>query len=173
MIYDLNDKRPVLDGECYVAPDATIIGDVRLGHQSSVWFQSVVRADNDMIQIGARSNVQDACVLHVDEGVPLIIGDGVSIGHQVMLHGCTVRDGALVGINAVVLNHAVIGAHALVGANALVPEGKEIPPRSLALGSPAKVVRTLSDEEVANIAYIAAHYAEKSKQYREQLRAWS
>ena len=173
MIYSLGEHQPVFEGDYYVAPDATVVGALTLGHESSVWFQSVIRADNDRITIGARTNIQDASVLHVDEGVPVTIGDNVSIGHQVMLHGCTVQDGALVGINAVVLNHAVIGAGALVGANALVPEGKQIPPRSLALGSPAKVIRELSDEEVANIMMIADHYAEKSKIYRERLKAWS
>lgn len=172
MIYNLGEHRPVFDGDYYVAPDATVIGALTMGADSSVWFKSVIRADNDTITIGRRTNIQDASVLHVDEGVPLTLGDNVSIGHQVMLHGCTVHDGALVGINAVVLNHAVIGEGALVGANALVPEGKTIPPRSLALGSPARVVRELDDEEVANIARIAEHYAQKAQQYREQLSAW-
>jgi carbonic anhydrase/acetyltransferase-like protein (isoleucine patch superfamily) len=170
MIYTLGERRPTFHGDYYVAPDAAVIGSVEMGADASVWFQSVVRGDNDLISIGARSNVQDACVLHVDEGVPLTIGAEVSLGHQVMLHGCTVRDGCLIGINAVVLNHAVIGEGSLVGANALIPEGKEIPPRSLVLGSPGRVVRTLSDEQVADLRRIAQHYVDKAKLYRDALR---
>jgi carbonic anhydrase/acetyltransferase-like protein (isoleucine patch superfamily) len=173
MIYSLGERHPRLDGDSFIAPDATVIGSVHMGAGASVWFQCVVRADNDSIRIGARSNIQDACVLHVDEGVPLHIGDGVSIGHQVMLHGCTIGNGSLVGINAVVLNHAVIGEDCLIGANALVPEGKEIPPRSLVLGSPGRVVRSLTDEQVEGLRAIAAHYVEKSRVYRSELRVFS
>ena len=172
MIYTLGERRPSFKGNYYVAPDAAVIGSVAMGNDASVWFQSVVRGDNDLITIGERSNVQDACVLHVDEGVPLTIGTNVSLGHQVMLHGCTIEDGCLIGINAVVLNHAVIGEGSLVGANALVAEGKTIPPRSLVLGSPGRVVRTLTDEQVADIQHIAQHYVDKARQYREELQVW-
>ena len=173
MIYTLGERCPTFHGEYYVAPDAAVIGAVSMGNDASVWFQSVVRGDNDLITIGERSNVQDACVLHVDDGVPLTIGANVSLGHQVMLHGCTIQDGCLIGINAVVLNHAVIGEGSLIGANALVAEGKEIPPRSLVLGSPGRVVRTLTDAQVAEIKRIAQHYVDKAKQYRDALRVWT
>lgn len=172
MIYSLGDRHPQLAGDNYIAPDATLIGSVILGREANVWFKSVLRADNEPIRIGARSNIQDACVLHVDPGIPLHIGEGVSVGHQAMLHGCTIGNGALVGIKAVVLNHAVIGKDALIGANALVAEGKEIPPRSLVLGSPGRVVRTLSDEEVAGVRAIADNYVKRGREYRAGLRNW-
>jgi carbonic anhydrase/acetyltransferase-like protein (isoleucine patch superfamily) len=172
MIYSLGNRQPHFDGDNYIAPDATLVGAVSLGRDASVWFQSVLRADNEPIVIGERSNIQDASVLHVDDGVPLHIGCGVSIGHQVMLHGCRIEDGALIGINAVVLNHAVIGAESLVGANALIPEGKQIPPRSLVLGSPGRVVRELSDEEVQGLRAIADHYVAKGREYRTELQPW-
>jgi carbonic anhydrase/acetyltransferase-like protein (isoleucine patch superfamily) len=172
VIYTLDERRPEFRGDTYVAPDATLIGSVVMGHESSVWFKSIVRADNEPITIGERSNVQDACVLHVDDGVPLTVGSNVSIGHQVTLHGCTIHDGCLIGINAVVLNHAVIGEDSIVGASTLITEGKEIPPRSLVVGSPGRVVRTLTDEQVAGLRDIAQHYVDKSKLYRTSLREW-
>ena len=152
MLFALGDRRVELRGQHhFVAPNATLIGRVILGDESSVWFNVVIRGDNDTITIGARTNVQDAAVLHADDGVPLVVGPAVSIGHLAMLHGCTIGEGTLVGIKAVVLNHAVIGRECLIGANALIPEGKVIPDRSLVVGSPGKVVRTLTDEEVARI----------------------
>ena len=172
MIYSLGDHHPTLAGDNFIAPDATVIGSVTMGREASVWFQCVLRADDDHIHIGARSNIQDASVLHEDEGVPLHIGDDVSIGHQVMLHGCSIGDGALIGINAVVLNHARIGEECLIGANALVAEGKQIPPRSLVLGSPGRVVRELNDEEVQGLRAIAEHYVQKARSYRSDLRPW-
>jgi len=170
VIYTVGDRRPEFRGDYYVAPDATVIGSVILGQDASVWFQSVVRGDNDLITIGARSNIQDASVLHVDEGVPLTIGADVSVGHQAMLHGCTIEDGCLIGIHSTVLNHTVIGAGSIVGANSLIAENKTIPPRSLVLGSPGRVVRTLSEEQSAALLAIARHYVDKSKLYRESLR---
>ena len=170
MIYSLGDRRVQTRGDYYVADNAVVVGSVILGHAASVWFNSVVRGDNDLITIGAGTNIQDAAVLHVDEGVPLTLGANVSVGHHAMLHGCTVEDGALVGINAVVLNHAVIGRGSLVGAGALVPEGKVIPERALAVGAPARVVRTLTDDDVAGIERIAHHYVEKARRYRTELR---
>ena len=170
MIYSLGDRRVEIRGDYYVADNAVVIGSVVLGHGASVWFGGVVRGDNDVITIGDGTNVQDAAVLHVDEGVPLSLGANVSIGHRAALHGCTVEDGALIGIGAVVLNHAVIGAGSLVGAGALVPEGKVIPERSLAVGSPTRVVRTLTDEDVAGIEGIARHYVERARRYRAELR---
>ena len=170
MIYSLGDRHVETRGDYYVADNAVVVGSVILGHGASVWFNSVVRGDNDLITIGDGTNIQDAAVLHVDEGVPLVLGADVSVGHQAMLHGCTVQDGALVGINAVVLNHAVIGRGSLVGAGALVPEGKVIPERSLAVGTPARVVRTLTEEDAAGIERIVRHYVEKARWYREELR---
>ena len=170
MIYSLGDRHVETRGDYYVADNAVVVGSVILGHGASVWFNSVVRGDNDLITIGEGTNIQDAAVLHVDEGVPLVLGADVSVGHQATLHGCTVEDGALVGISAVVLNHAVIGRGSLVGAGALVPEGKVIPERSLAVGTPARVVRTLTEEDAAGIERIARHYVEKARWYREELR---
>jgi len=170
MIYSLGDRHVRMRGDFYVADNAVVVGSVILGHDASVWFNSVVRGDNDLITIGDGANVQDSAVLHVDEGVPLTLGANVSVGHLAMLHGCTVEDGALVGINAVVLNHAVIGRGSLIGAGALVPEGKVIPERSLAVGTPARVVRTLTEEDVAGIERIARHYVEKARHYRAALR---
>jgi carbonic anhydrase/acetyltransferase-like protein (isoleucine patch superfamily) len=170
VIYTVGDRRPEFRGDYYVAPDATVIGSVVLERDASVWFQSVVRGDNDRITIGERSNVQDACVLHVDEGVPLTLGADVSVGHQVVLHGCTIEDGCLIGINSTILNNTVIGAGSIVGANSLVAENKTIPPRSLVLGSPGRVVRTLSEEKSAALLAFARHYVEKSRLYRESLR---
>ena len=170
MIYSLGDRRAEFLGDYYVAPSASLIGSVVLGNDASVWFNCVVRGDNDVITIGANSNVQDASVLHIDSGVPLTLGANVSIGHMVMLHGCTIGDNSLIGINAVVLNHARIGKNCLVGANTLITEGKEIPDGSLVLGSPGRVARSLTEAEIEGIAEIARHYVEKSKQYRTSLR---
>ena len=170
MIYTLGERRVEMRGDCYVADNAAVIGSVVLGHEASVWFNSVVRGDNDVITIGDGTNIQDSAVLHVDEGFPLTLGTNVSVGHHAMLHGCTVEDGALVGINAVVLNSAVIGRGSLIGAGALVAEGKVIPERSLVVGSPGRIVRTLTEEDAAGIERIARHYVEKAKWYREKLR---
>ena len=169
MLYALGERRVEMRGNFYVADNAVVIGAVVLGHDASVWFNGVVRGDNDVITIGDGTNVQDAAVLHVDEGLPLTLGANVSVGHRAVLHGCTVEDGALVGIGAVVLNRAVIGRGSLVGANALVPEGKVIPERSLVVGSPARVVRTLTEEDAAGIEGIARHYVEMARWYREKL----
>lgn len=168
--YTLGDLTPHIDPSAFVAAEATLIGAVTLGAGASVWPGAAIRADNEPIAIGENSNVQEGAVLHVDAGRPLRIGRNVTVGHQAMLHGCTVEDGALIGIQAVVLNGAVIGRHSLVGAGALVTEGKTFPERSLILGAPAKAVRTLSDEEVANLAESARSYAERAQQYRETLR---
>ena len=169
MIYSLGDRWVQMRGDVHVADNAVVVGSVILGHGASVWFNAVVRGDNDVITIGDGTNVQDAAVLHVDEGVPLTLGTNVSVGHHATLHGCTVEDGALIGIGAVVLNHAVIGRGSLVGAGALVPERKVIPERSLVVGSPARVVRTLTEEDAAGIERIAHHYVEKARRYRTEL----
>ena len=169
-IYTLGDRQPVLGHEAWVAPNATIIGDVRLGDQASVWWNAVVRGDNDTITIGAGSNIQDGSVLHADDGVPLTIGANVTVGHLVMLHGCTVGEQSLIGIKSVILNKAQIGRHCIIGANSLIPEGKVIPERSLVMGSPGKVVRQLSDDEVARLLLAAQGYVENARRYRAELK---
>ena len=170
-LYALDGKTPVVHSSTWIAPSASIIGDAELKADTSVWFGAVIRADNDHISIGERSNVQDGAVLHIDDGVPLTIGTDVTIGHHAMLHGCTVGDGSLVGIHAVILNRVVIGRNCLIGANALIPEGRVIPDRSLVLGSPGRVVRQLTDEEVEGLMRSAAGYVDKSRLYRDSLQA--
>ncbi len=168
-IFTLGDKSPQLGAEVWVAPNATVIGDVRLGANASVWWNAVLRGDNDPITIGVGTNIQDGSVLHTDEGVPMHIGDQVTVGHLVMLHGCTVGDGSLIGIGSVILNRAVIGKGCIVGANTLIPEGKVFPDRVLIVGSPGKVIRELSDEEVARLQGSAAHYVANAARYRSSL----
>ena len=169
MIYALGNKTPQLLGNNYIAPNATVIGDVILGHNTSVWWNVVIRGDNDTITLGDNVNIQDGAVLHTDEGVALTLENDVSVGHMAMLHGCTVKEGSLIGIKAVVLNRAVIGRDCLVGANALIPEGKIIPDRSLVVGSPGRVVRQLNDVEVASVRSIARHYTDNAARYLQQL----
>lgn len=167
--YSLPGKTPQLAASSWVAPNATIIGDVRLGDGASVWWNAVLRGDNDPITIGDNSNVQDGSVLHTDEGVPLTLGRNVTVGHLVMLHGCTVGDNSLIGIGAVVLNRAVIGRNSIVGANTLIPEGKVYPDGVLILGSPGKVVRQLDDAEIARLAHSADHYVDNAQRYAQGL----
>lgn len=169
MLFNLGSNQISLPQSCYVAPGAVVIGNVVFGENCSVWFNAVIRGDNDLISIGDGSNVQDGSVLHVDSGYPIAIGKQVTIGHKVMLHGCSVADGSLIGMNAVVLNGAEIGTQCLIGANALVTEGMKIPPRSLVLGSPAKVVKTLDDSHLAGLTSAAKHYQEKIALYKNQL----
>lgn len=170
-IYSLGDKHPRCAADTWVADNATLLGSVILESGASVFFGAVIRGDNDLITIGAGSNVQDNAVLHTDAGIPLTLGKSVTVGHQAMLHGCSVGDGSLIGIGAIILNRASIGKHSLVAAGAMVPEGKSYPDRSLILGTPAKVVRTLSDEEVAQLLLGAAQYVERWKLYAAQLRS--
>lgn len=169
--YQIDGLAPNFAEGAWAAPSADLIGDVRLGERASVWFGAVIRADNTPIIIGAGSNIQDGAVGHSDPGAPLIIGAGVTVGHQAILHGCTVRDGALVGMGARVLNGAVVGERCLVGAGALVTEGKIFEPEMLIVGSPARAIRALSEQEVAALALSAAHYAEKAAHYAASLRA--
>ena len=170
-LFRLGDKQPQLGDNAWIADNATVIGDVRLGAQASVWWNTTLRGDNDPIHIGERSNIQDGSVLHTDEGVPMHIGANVTVGHLVMLHGCTIGDGCLVGIGSVILNRAVIGKNSIVGANTLIPEGKVFPERSLIVGSPGKVVRELSDEEVGKLQKSADHYVANAARYRSELQA--
>ena len=165
-IYKLGDRIPQIAGTAYVHESATVVGSVVLGEDVSVWPQAVIRGDTSTITIGARSNVQDGSILHVDADVPLTIGEDVTIGHQVMLHGCTIGDGSLIGIQAVVLNNAVIGQGCLVGAGALVTEGKVFPDNVMILGSPARVVRELGPDDVARVRRGATHYVAEAANYR-------
>ena len=170
MLHSLGDRHVELRGSRhFIAHNATVVGSVILEEDVSIWFNAVLRGDNDVITIGARTNVQDGAVLHTDAGIRLTLGNGVTIGHQAMLHGCTVGDGSLIGIQAVVLNHAVIGRESLVGAKTLVPEGKVYPDRSLIVGTPGRVVRTLTDADLANLRAAADIYVEKIARYRTGL----
>jgi carbonic anhydrase/acetyltransferase-like protein (isoleucine patch superfamily) len=169
-IYQLGDDAPSIHPSAWVADSAQVIGRVDLGEDASVWFGTVVRGDVERIRIGARSNVQDNSVLHADPGSPLSIGDDVLIGHQCTVHGCTVGDGSLIGIQAVILNGARIGRNCLVGAGALVTEGKDFPDNSLILGAPAKVVRELSAAEVAAFQQGAKRYVQNARRYAAQLK---
>ncbi len=166
-IYKLGNHIPTIAPSAYVHESAVVVGEVTLGEQVSVWPHAVVRGDTASISVGDRSNVQDGAVLHVDADVPLTIGEDVTIGHQVMLHGCTIGDGSLIGIQAVVLNGAVIGKGCLVGAGSLVTEGKTFPDNVMILGAPARVIRQLSPEDVARVRHGAEHYAEAAVAYRE------
>ena len=168
-LYTLGAKHPTLAPDAWVAPSASLIGDVRLEAGASIWFGAVLRGDNEPITIGEGSNVQENAVLHVDPGAPLVLGSNVTVGHQAMLHGCTIGDNSLVGIQAVVLNHARIGRNCLVGAGALVTEGKTFAPKSLIVGAPAGAVKTLTDEQLAGLRMSAAVYVEKAKRYADAL----
>jgi carbonic anhydrase/acetyltransferase-like protein (isoleucine patch superfamily) len=169
-VYSYSEYIPKIDASAYIADTATVIGQVTLARDTSIWPQAVLRADNEPIEIGPGSNVQEGAVLHNDPGFVLTIGAGVTIGHQAMLHGCAVGDGSLIGIQAVVLNGAVIGRNCLVGAGAVVTEGKVFPDNSVILGAPAKVVRQLSDEDAAKLAGNAREYVEKARRYKTLLK---
>lgn len=172
MLYELQDRKVRLSGSGqFIAPSAQIIGDVLLEHESSVWFGAVIRGDNDLITIGAGSNVQDGAVLHTDAGIPLTLGENVTIGHQAMLHGCKVGACSLIGIQAVVLNRASIGSCCIVGAQTLVPEGMVIPDGVLVLGSPARIKRELTVQEKEHLQKSAQHYREKARLYTDHLKA--
>ncbi|HCT40349.1 MAG TPA: gamma carbonic anhydrase family protein [Moraxellaceae bacterium] len=170
MIYSLGDRSLETRGEFFIADNATVIGSVVLEKNVSIWFNAVLRADNDVITIGENSNIQDGSVLHTDIGIPLTIGRNVTVGHKVMLHGCTIGDGSLIGINAVILNGARIGRHCVIGANALIPEGKEIPDFSVVMGSPGKVVKEVSDAQKVMMEMGALHYVENFKRYQRELK---
>lgn len=169
-IYQLGEHAPEIDPSAFVADTATVLGKVTLGANATVWFGATLRGDNERITIGANSNIQEGTVMHTDMGYPLDIGENVSIGHQAMLHGCTVGDGSLIGIQAVVLNGARIGKGCLVGAGALVLEGKEFPDHSLILGSPAKAVRTLTEEDLLRLQGNAAGYVARGQHFETQLK---
>ncbi|MDD2609038.1 MAG: gamma carbonic anhydrase family protein [Giesbergeria sp.] len=168
-IYQLDGIAPQLAASAWVADSAQVIGQVTLGEDVSIWFGSVVRGDTDAITLGAGSNIQDVCVLHADAGQPLLVGERVTVGHQVTLHGCTIGDESLIGIGAVVLNGARIGKNCLVGAGALVTEGKEFPDGSMIMGSPAKLVRQLTPEQIEGLRRSAQHYIENARRFRAGL----
>lgn len=169
-VFALDDRVPVLGQGSWVADNATVLGRVILGRNVSIWYGAVLRGDNDPITIGEDSNVQDGSVLHTDDGVPLTIGSHVTIGHMAMLHGCEIGDCTLIGINAIVLNNARIGRNCLIGANALIPEGREIPDGSLVVGSPGRIIRQLTEEEIAGLKNSAANYVRHLTEHRSGLR---
>lgn len=169
-IYQLDEHTPQIHPTAFVADSAQVVGRVTLGEGSSVWFNTVIRADNEPMTIGAGSNIQDGSVLHSDTGFPLSVGERVTVGHQVVLHGCTVGDESLIGIGAVVLNGAKIGKHCLVGAGSLVTEGKEFPDGSMILGSPAKVVRQLTPEQIDGLRRSAQHYIANAQRFQTGLK---
>jgi carbonic anhydrase/acetyltransferase-like protein (isoleucine patch superfamily) len=167
MLYTLGDKKVKIRADDYfIADNATVIGEVIIRNNVSVWFNAVIRGDNSLISIGEGSNIQDGAVLHTDPGVPLTIGKNVTVGHKVMLHGCSIGDNSLIGINSVILNNARIGRNCLIGANSLIPEGKEIPDGSLVVGSPGKIVRTLTLEQQAMLVESATTYIKNFKRYK-------
>lgn len=165
MLFQLDDRRVRAEGAYFVADNAQVMGSVLLKNNASVWFNAVLRGDNDLITVGENSNVQDGAVLHTDPGCPLTIGANVTVGHKVMLHGCSIGDNTLIGINAVILNRAQIGANCIVGANSLITEGKVIPDNSMVMGSPGKVVRQLTEQEVAGLRLSAAGYVANGKRF--------
>ena len=169
MLYKLGKDQPIIEGDYYVANNATVLGKVKLCKDSSVWFGAILRGDTELITIGERSNVQDGSVLHTDLGFPLDIGKDVTIGHKVMLHGCTIGDGSLIGINSVILNGAKIGEGCLIGANTLITEGTEIPDGSLVMGSPGKVRGELNEDQKNGLILSASHYVDNSKRFKSEL----
>lgn len=169
-IYELDGIAPTISESAWVAESSQIIGGVELGDDANVWFGVVIRGDNELIRVGRRTNIQDACVLHSDPGFPLTLGEDVTVGHKAMLHGCTIGDGCLIGIGAIVLNGAKIGKHCLVGAGSLVTEGKEFPAGSMIFGSPAKAVRQLSAEQLDGLRLMAHHYVDNARRFRIGLR---
>jgi len=169
-IYQYGDDRPVIGDDVYVAETADVIGRITLKRNASVWYQAVLRGDTDHLEVGEGSNIQDGAVLHADPGYPLTVGTGVTVGHQAMLHGCTIGDGSLVGIQAVILNGAVIGHNCLVAAGAVVKENARFPDNSLIVGAPAKVVRELSDEAIAGLRKNAEGYVERGRRHATGLK---
>jgi carbonic anhydrase/acetyltransferase-like protein (isoleucine patch superfamily) len=171
-VFALGARAPILppEGEYWIAPNAQVVGNVRLERNASVWFNAVLRGDNELITIGENSNVQDGSVLHTDPGSPLTIERNVTIGHMVMLHGCTIGEGSLVGIGSIILNNTRIGKGCLIGANTLIAEGKEIPDNSMVLGAPGRVVRTLTEEQSAALRLSSDHYVQNWKRYARELK---
>ena len=170
-IYALGDHKPKIHDTAYVAPTATIIGNVEIEAGASVWFGAVLRGDNDLLRVGKNSNIQDNSVLHTDPGIALIIGEGVTVGHRVMLHGCVIGDHSLIGIGSTLLNRVAIGASCLVGAHSLVTEGKTFEDKSMVIGSPARKIKTLSDPHIAMLKMSADIYVKNAQRFRDELKA--
>ena len=171
LIYSLGDKKVQIVGEDYfIADSATVIGSVVIHSDVSIWFNAVIRGDDDIITIGASTNIQDGAILHTDEGIALNIGKGVTVGHQAMLHGCTIGDNSLIGINAVVLNNARIGDNCIIGANCLITQGKVIPDNSMVVGSPGKILREVTQEEIEELKLSAEHYVGNFKRFKKELK---
>ena len=171
MLFELGDLKPVLDGRNhFIAPNATLIGEVVLKQGASVWFSAVIRADNALIEVGCDANIQDGAVLHTDAGIPLIVGVGVTVGHQAMLHGCVVGDYTLIGINSTILNGVRIGKSCIIGANSLLTEGMQVPDYSLVVGAPAKVIRQLDEQTYELLKASAEHYVDNAARYASQLK---
>ena len=170
-IYRLGEHTPQIDPQSWIAPNATVIGQVVLARNASVWWNCTLRGDTDRLFVGENSNIQDGSVLHTDPGLQLVVGTNVTVGHMVMLHGCTIGDGSLIGMGAILLNRSVIGKKSLVGANTLIPEGKVFPERVLIVGSPGKVVRELTDDEVARLPGSAERYVQNWQRYQRELAA--
>lgn len=170
-LYALGDLRPTVADTAWIAPDANVIGNVVLHENTSIWFSATLRGDNEVIEIGAGSNVQENSVFHTDLGYPLTIGRNCTIGHKVMLHGCSIGDGSLIGMGATILNGAKIGKNCLIGAGALITENKEIPDGSLVMGAPGKVVRTLDAAAISHLEASALHYQENARRFRSDLKA--
>ena len=168
-IYSLDGVRPDIADNAYVAPSAQIIGNVKMADHSSVWFGAVIRGDNDLIEIGARTNIQDNSVLHTDPGIPLIIGDGVIVGHRVMLHGCKVGENTLIGIGATILNGAVIGKNCIIGAHSLITEGKVIPDGSMVVGSPGRIIKSLTEQHFQMLRINSEVYVANAKRFNQNL----
>jgi len=173
MLYSIGQRHIDAHANSFVAPGAVLIGSIRLESEASIWFGAILRGDNDDIIVGQRTNIQDGAVVHTDEGIPMLVGAGVTVGHKAVLHGCRIGDNCLIGINSVILNQARIGNNCVIGAGALVPEGKEIPDDSVVFGTPGKVVRQVSDEEKARIQGSAAHYVAKAHMYKHELLAFN
>lgn len=170
MLFTLGDAEVDITGDdFFVAENATVVGNVRIENNASIWFNAVVRGDNELITIGENSNVQDGSVLHTDPGMPLVIGRNVTVGHKVMLHGCVIGDNSLIGINSVILNGAKIGKNCLIGANSLITEGKEIPDGSLVMGSPAKVIKQLSEDQQQKLVLSAETYVQNFKRFKKDM----
>ena len=169
-VYSLDGVTPKLADDVWIAPNAQLMGNVEMAAGSSVWFGAVIRGDNDLIKIGARSNIQDNSVLHTDPGIPLTIGQGVTVGHQVMLHGCTIGDNSLIGIGATILNGATIGKNCIIGAHALITEGKTIPDGSMAVGAPARIIKTLSEAQINMLKMSAEIYVKNAQKFASNLK---
>ena len=171
MIYSLGERKVEINAlDYFIADNATVIGSVIINNNVSIWFNAVIRGDHEPISIGENTNIQDGVVVHTDEGIPMFIGRGVTVGHLAMLHGCNIGDNSLIGINAVILNNAKIGNNCIIGANSLISEGKEIPDGSLVLGSPGRVIRKVTDDEIRNLKLSAEHYVQNFKLFKRSLR---